>query len=466
MLNKKEPAKEQKPVIKKYTDRVNRSLVYSVLDGAFATSMVGFGESFFSVFAVFLKATNIQLGLLSSLPQALGSLFQLFSNKLIKLFGSRKNLVCTFALLQGLMYIPVALVFFLGTLRIYHLILFICIYWIFGMILSPAWNSWMGDLVPENKRGLYFGRRNNITGFAYFVTFLIAGYILQRYSDGFVNEYIGFVVIFLLALMCRVVSFVFLSKKYEPRYEVAKQDEFSFFDFLKRVRFSNYGLFVIFLCLMNFSVCLASPFFTPYMLNDLKMSYFAFTIVTAAAIITKISSMPVWGRVSDRFGTKKVLSLSGFLMPTMPLLWLFSGNLYYLIVIQMCSGFVWAGFELASFNFIFDTTSPEKRATCVAYYNVLNGLAILSGALIGSLIVKYNTMFWSKYLLVFLISFVLRYLVSFILIPRLKEVRPVEPIPYPRLFMRIITMMPTMSTIHHLIYLSKHELDKLEKRRL
>jgi MFS family permease len=152
-----------------------------VLDGAFAASMIGFGESFFAAFAVFLKANNIHIGLLSSLPLLIGSLSQMFSNRLIKRLRSRKLLVTAAAFLQGLMYIPVALVFFCGTLKVIYLIFFACLYWMFGMILSPAWNSWMGDLVEETKRGTYFGRRSKITGSATFIACMTAGYILQKY---------------------------------------------------------------------------------------------------------------------------------------------------------------------------------------------------------------------------------------------------------------------------------------------
>ena len=60
-------------------EKIQKSLRYSIFDGAFSAAMIGFGESFFVPFALFLKATSIQIGVLSSLPQALGSLLQLFS---------------------------------------------------------------------------------------------------------------------------------------------------------------------------------------------------------------------------------------------------------------------------------------------------------------------------------------------------------------------------------------------------
>lgn len=453
---------EKKPLVKE-DERIKKSLKYSIMDGAFYSSMLGFGESFFSAFAVFLKANNLQLGLLGSLPQTLGSFSQLFSNRLLKLFGSRKKMVCAFALLQGLMYVPIALVFFFGTLRVYHLIIFMCLYWIFAVILGPAWNSWMGDLTEGKERGSYFGRRNRIGGFASFAAFLISGYVLQRFSDGEWYQYLGFVVIFSLALISRIISLVYLTKKYEPEYKFAKDAEFSFWGFIREARFHNYGLFAFYLAFMNFAVYLSVPFFTPYMLKDLQMSYILFTAVTASAIISKIIMMPIWGKVSDQFGTKKILTVTGFMMPIVPLLWVFSDNILYLIIIQAYSGFVWAGFELAAFNFIFDTTSPQKRATCVAYFNVLNGVAILSGAFLGSMIVRYNEVFWSKYLLVFMASCLVRYVASFLFIRRLREARQVDGIKYTDLFFRLITMMPTMGMVNQLITFEKGMMVRFEK---
>ena len=437
-------------------DKRAKSLRYSILDGTFSSMMVGFGESFFSAFAVFLKASNIQLGLLGSLPQALGSLLQLLSNKLIKLFNSRKRLICISVLLEALMYIPIALVFFFRTFRVYHLILFVCIYWIFGTIYSSAWNSWMGDLVNVDERGSYFGKRNKISGLGLFFSFLLGGFILQRFSDGDIKQYIGFAIIFGLAFISRIISLIYLTKKHEPRYELIEKAQFSFIDFLKQARFRNYGLFVIYLCIMNFAVFLSGPFFTAYMFYDLHFTYLTFTIVSVTALIVKFLTMPVWGKLIDKYGTKRILSLSGYLMPFVPLLWVFSAEVWYLILIQVYSGFIWAGFEISSFNFIFDTTTKQKRMICVAYYNVLNGIGVFLGAMIGSIIVRYNQLFWSKYFLVFILSFVLRYISSIIFIPKLKEVRNVEKISSGRLLLKLITTMPTIGIMHNIIIFKKN----------
>lgn len=436
---------------------INKSLRYSIKDGIFHSVMVGFGESFFSAFAVFLKANNLQLGLLGSLPQTLGSLSQLFTNRIMDFFKSRKKVVCLGVLLQALTYLPIALLFMFDNFKIAYLLFFISIYWIFGTILSPAWNSWIGDLVPSEKRGQYFGKRNKLTGMFSFISFITAGYILQIFSSNKSTQYIGFIIIFLLAFLSRIFSLAYLIRSYEPKYISVKEARFTFTEFIKQARFRNYGLFVIYLCTMNFSIYIAAPFFTPYMLNSLHFSYTMFTLVSASALVTKFIMMPIWGNLTDKHGSKKVLVITGLLMPILPLLWTFSTDLKYIILVQIYSGFIWAGFEIASFNFIFDSTSPQKRATCIAYYNVLNGVCILTGAMLGGLLVRYNNLFGSKYYLVFIISFILRYASSLMFLPRLKEVRNVEGIPYNKLLFKVFTAMPTTEIINHLITLTKRE---------
>jgi len=458
--------KKKRKTIQKETDesKIKKSLKYSIIDGSFYSAMVGFGESFFSAFATFLSFSTFQIGILGSLPQTLGSLIQLFSEKLLRLFNSRKKFVCTSAFLQALMYIPIALVFFFGKFSIPLLILFVSLYFIFGMIAGSAWSSWMGDMVSGEERGSYFSRRNTIAGSISFISLLLAGWTLQQFTSDLRTQYIGFATIFALALTFRIFSLIYLIKKFEPKYIPSKDDQTGFITFLKQAPSRGYGLFIIFLCLMNFSIYIAGPYFAAYMLYDLKLSYFSYTLLVASAVVSKYFAMPIWGKAVDRYGTKKVLTLSGVLMPFVPIPWIFSGNLGYLAVAQMFSGFAWAGFEIASFNFFFDTIIPQKRSKYMAYYNVLNGIALFAGAMVGGLLIKYNFLSWSDYYTAFLLSGILRYIIFFMFISRLREIRAVDHITYPKLLFHIVTTMTTRGLIYEAIMLRKKNKFKLKKK--
>lgn len=432
-------------------EKIKKSLFYSIVEGSFWSIMYGFGETYIAAFAIFLMANNFQIALLASLPLLMGSLSQFFAVKLIDMFKSRKKFVVATAAIQALTWLPIMLVFYINKWSIYFLIAFAVVYFISGMISAPAWNSWIGDLVNPEQRGIYFGKRSKIIGLISLISIVGAGIILDMFKDGASKQYIGFVIIFSLALAARLLSAFFLNKKYEPEFKVKKEKGFSFLTFLKQIRYNNYGLFVVFLCLMNFSVYVAGPFFAAYWLYDLKLSYSAYMIIISAAFVTRYISLPAWGFLSDRYGTKKILNLTGYLMPITPILWMLSTNYYILVLIQFYSGIVWAGFELSSFNFIFDTTTASNRARCISYYNILNGIAIFAGALLGSIFVQFHSLFWSKYYIVFLISGLLRYSVSIAFLPRLKEARKVSEISNKKIFFKLFNMLIVERFNHSLL---------------
>jgi MFS family permease len=431
-------------------DKIKKSLRLSVIEGSLWAVMAGFAEFYIQAFAIFLKATNFQLGLIASLPVFLGTLSQLFTTKLVRYFSSKKRFVWTFAFFHGIMWIPILFSLYVQMADpVWLLILLTCIYWILGTLPVPAWSSWMAELVESANRGRYFGSRNRTVGFVSFAAYSIGGIVLYYSQLQYGSPETGFIVLFLLAAAARTASSFLLSKQYEVT-EKFSEPKVNFSDFIRKITKENYGYLTLFLALMNFSVYIAAPYFAAYMLNELRLSYLEFMIINAVALVVKFLFMPLWGRVSDEYGTLKILGFSSFLIPLVPLFWMISPNVPYLVCVQIFAGFAWAGFELGSFNFILDTANPSRRIQYISYYNIVNGLFILIGSMAGALILKFNHLFASKFLLVFLISGAARYVVVFVLLKKLKEVRVVAPVKYSHMLFRMITMLPTTGAKHHI----------------
>lgn len=417
--------------------------------------MVGFGESYFQAFAVLLKASSIQLGLIGSLPQFLGSMSQLFSDRLMVWIQSRQRFVCRSALLQALMFIPIIFVFIWGRFSLWAFLAFISLYWIFGFVLGPAWISWIGDLVPERKRGLYFGRRNRIMGLVTFLSLVAGGAILQIFFNTFGTAYGGFLCIFFLAFIMRLCSFAALRLKYEPPFQPELRTRGQMADLFLNKANNNYRFYVFYLSLINGAIYLSAPFFAPYMLVTLKFSYMRYTMITATLILVKFIMMPVWGRLMDRYGAKKILSITGMTMPLVPLFWVFSANVFYLIAVQCYSGFVWAGFELAAFNFIYNISDKKMLPVHVTYYTVFNGVAMLAGGLSGGVIARFAAPYVPAYLFIFFLSFVLRLLAAICFLPLIHEPRTVRSVSFKQLAFLYIAHWPHRGMIYSQIILRK-----------
>jgi MFS family permease len=143
--------------------------------------------------------------------------------------------------------------------------------------------------------------------------------------------------------------------------------------------------------------------------------------------------MPLWGEFAAKYGSIYTLKITGFLMPMLCFLWPLSIllpqplNFYFLLGVNFFGGSAWAGFELASSNFLFDASIPERRSLCTAYSNILFGFAVIIGTTVGGLLISnLKISFINVIMFVSLISGIARYTVSFIMTPRLREVREIK----------------------------------------
>src|SRR5215510_14594127 len=85
-------------------NKAQSTLIFSVLDGLGYSVMVGAGETYFIPYAVFLGGSNLLLGLFVALPIFVGSLRQIFSERLLLAFGTRKRLICAGVSAQALIF--------------------------------------------------------------------------------------------------------------------------------------------------------------------------------------------------------------------------------------------------------------------------------------------------------------------------------------------------------------------------
>jgi hypothetical protein len=131
--------------------------------------MAGVGENYFSAYAVFLKATTQQVGMLAAVPPLVASFAQMLSVVLGQVMDVRKGIIVFGALLQILGLLLVAILPGLFTDWAFSLLLFSVILYFVGPNLgAPLWGSLMGALVPENVRGRFFARRTRMSSVASF----------------------------------------------------------------------------------------------------------------------------------------------------------------------------------------------------------------------------------------------------------------------------------------------------------
>jgi MFS family permease len=440
---------------------VDRSLKHSIKDGIFFSAMVGGAESYFSAFAVFLKATTAQIGVLASLPPLLASFMQLVSAWLGRKTGKRKELIVIGALFQTVCFLPVATLPLLFPDHAVPLLIVAIVFYFLGPNLgAPQWGSLMGDLVPEDRRGRFFALRTRLSSFASFTALIVAGLVIDWF-DGHALTYWGFVTVFVVAAVSRVMSAHHLNRIHDPGGHVAVLEAPWHSEIWRGLRETGLLHFSFFHASMQFAVGISAPFFTLYMLRDLELSYVEFMLNTATSVCVQFLTLNRWGRLSDLFGNRIILFTTGALITVLPSLWLISTDLKWLIAVQAISGLVWGGFTLSATSFVFDLTPPAHRATLMAVHNVLAAMAVFLGAVIGGYLGTHLpneiTLFGTHYQWltslygVFVVSSLTRMTVAAIFLPRLEEVRRVRRMSPSGLIFRVTRVHPVSGMVFEIV---------------
>lgn len=437
----KKSISEKHPIVAK---KINESLDLSVREGSVASVSTGFGLSYFSPFALAMNATASQVGILYAIINLLPSIVQMWSAELVEKF-SRKRIVLTGVFVKVLLWIPIILtgvLYYLGVpYVVWIFIVFVALFYAVGGVNQIAWFSWMGSLVPEGGRGTYFSRRNRWIGFFSIVTMILGAIILDWAKGvGGVREdvlgftLLGFGFLFFISAVTRAWTLFMLNRQYEPRLHVRKKDYFSLWDFLKKGSSSAFGRFVYYRGALSFVVAIAGPFWAVYMLRDLGLSYVWYMAITVATFGFRMLFLPLLGKVSDKFGNIKLMTICSWAVIGAPLAWLaapFLGSglllkIYLLIVPQMFAGFGWGGYDLAVNNYVYDAVKAPKRGFGLSYMNLFVGLGMFFGAALGTLIVWIGVPFMNTILFVFGISSIGRILVVIFGTSFLREVRHVK----------------------------------------
>ncbi len=426
-------------------------------DGMAYAVMAGLGDAYLPASLVLLGAGDFLIGLLAALPQIVGAALQFFSLSAMRAVKSRRLLVVAGSLAQALCWLPIiATMLWPGNLSPEIAIVFFSIGFGAALFVNPAWSGWVADVVPENERAGFFARRNRLMQVALFVATFGGGWIIQalqlQYSAG-----IAFAAMFGIAFIARMSSAWFNSRTADVPYEAKLASEVKFKHLFLLPAYRNELWFLGFVALMGFSVQFASPFFTPYMLNNLGLDIGALGTLTAIAIVAKIIAYPYWGHAIDRFKNSTVLMTTALLAPFVPLLWLFSGDFWMLCVFQVFSGFVWAGYDLAMFNSALSLVSRELRPSFISKYNIFSALASAAGALAGGAFLfafpGAVLLGFSGILLVFLLSGLMRLATVLLFSPRIAQGRNVLNKHEDRaMVFRIVAVHPTQGAVQQVVH--------------
>lgn len=402
---------------------LRRDLWISIADATAYSVMVGCGEHYIPAFALALGFGPVATGLTASAPLFVGAVLQLVTPLAVRRLGTNRGWVVATTALQAISFLPLIWWALRGRAEPWELLLAVSIYWSAGMAGAPAWNAWMGTLIPERMRTPYFAHRSRLGQFAVLAGFVAGGLLLESGKRRGVLLP-TFAVLFSLASGCRLVSTLCLAACRElkpPTTEMPTDSHRStgggesararLADGCRRVRAlaaGPAGTLVTYLWAITFACQFSGAYFSPYMLNDRQFSYLSYMLVVAVGFLARALVLPSLGRLGSRIGSLGLLWLGGLAIAPLTLFWLVSADIPYLVGVQVVAGASWAAYELAVVLLFFETASDRERTGVVTAYNLGHAVAWVSGAACGGLLLRFLGEDRNAYYAVFLVSAILR----------------------------------------------------------
>ncbi len=361
--------------------RMQRSRRAADRDAILGAVTGGLTEPFMVPYVLALGGSAFHAGLLSSLRNFLLAFVQLGSTRAVRRLGSRRGVVLWSVGIHAAIWLPLALAEPLfGRAALAAVLVFYTVGAASAAIGAPAWAGLIADYVPAETRGAYFGRRARLAGASTTLASAVAGFVLQLTEGGGV---LGFGLLCGGAVVSRALSWVALRSVHDPGWSDEPHHRFSFVQFLQRSPRANFARFSLCVGAQSFATYVAAPYFAVYLLDEQRYSYATYTLVMLAGSITGIACSPWWGRLGDRFGNCAVLRWCMLGVSPLPLLWIVSGRPEAMLLANILGAFLWAGINLSAANFTYDCVTPEKRHACIAYFNVVNGIGVGLGAIVG-----------------------------------------------------------------------------------
>lgn len=338
--------------------------------------------AFVPLYALALGATNSQIGLLSSAGALAGTVALLPGARLAERLGRPHGTALSLLALARGMVLLLALWPLTGRAGVGIVLLLATLRAIFSQAALPAWTTVAAEIVPAGLRGRYFASRNMAMALAAAVAVPLGGWIIDR-SGGVAGYRLNFAVAFIVAL-AGLFAYARVQSARSGGEGVVAGKRFPLLVRLKRRR--TLLLFCAHAAIWSFALQISAPFFNVFLVGEAGATTAEVGLLATVSTLASLPGLYLFGRAADRWGSRWTARLTGSLIPLAPLAWLWVRDPLHVVPINLFAGFLWAGFNLATFNYLLEITPDHNRPRYIAFYSTVVGLAGAAGAAAGGIV--------------------------------------------------------------------------------
>ncbi|HEY8541454.1 MAG TPA: MFS transporter [Pseudothermotoga sp.] len=252
---------------------------------------------------------------------------------------------------------------------------------IFGTLAGNAWTSLVRDLISEEERGTFFGRRNIYISLVTLVAFYGYSLFIEKFRDP-----LGYEIVIGIGMVGMLISLWSLKKV--P--EVPLKSSGALIE--TKVVFQDYNFMklCLFYLIWNAVIAFTSPFYSYHLLKNLNVPFSYIGITTVINSLVAMAFYNIWGKLSDKYGHKTIAVLGIIMACYVSPLWILMNQYtwkYLMIVDVIMSGIAWSAINLTFLTLPMEVAHSSSPAY-FAMYSTFGGIGGLIGAVLGGATAK------------------------------------------------------------------------------
>jgi MFS family permease len=324
--------------------------------------------------------------------------FQFLAAWLIERGISRRRLTIAFAFVTPLCWLLIATLPLLGAnwgrgARFGMLIGVMTLVTLAAQFVANARSSWVGELIPAERRGRFFGYCTMFAGIVGALFAIGEGKFLDAIR---VRGLMAFTALFFFGSLFGLLTAALnipqpdcpLPNSGQP---IAPRQVLR--DMLRNRPFVTLALVHVVIAFGG----IAGPFNPAYCLRDVGVSFFGLGLLNAVGVTASLLMGPVWGKLVDRFGCRPILILGLLIMAPCSAVWLaippgHPQRAYWLLPwTNFIAGSGGAALGVAISTMMYKLSKPEGRSIQFAAYSTFVGVLSAPMPLLGGWLVSKLT---------------------------------------------------------------------------
>ncbi len=272
---------------------------------------------------------------------------------------------------------------------------------------TPAWFSWMADLVPANISGRFWGKRQSFTMGAYLLCMGLAGALLDWLSgpqaDGS-RSFAGFSIVFALAAVVGMVDIFIHLWVPEPVPIRTKPAQPVLRRLAAPLRQADFRWLTFSAGAWMFALGMVGSFGSIYLKRSFGATYTQLSVISISAAVGTVITSPVMGYLIDRVGARALSMILLFAAPCFGFVWFFVSPtpvtlplpgidavvvpqpILVFTVTNLAAGSLFGGIGLCQINLLNAIVPKTGRTVAMAVHWSIVGLMAAFGPVVGGLV--------------------------------------------------------------------------------